>query len=168
MSYFESFSPIIYNGFLIKDITLKTKLVKQALQKPFSYTPYIITDADRPDILAYKFYGDPDLHWIILLANNVVSIYDEWPVTDMVLKQSIIAQYGEDGLNETLYYLDQNGEILDPRYINIINAELITPVTRYEYQTRFNDFKRRIIVPKKDLVNDILQQHINVLAVKNG
>jgi len=167
MSYFEQFPPLIYNGFAIKDITLKNKLVKQIMEKPFSYSPYFVTDFDRPDSLAYKFYGDAELHWIILLANNIVSVYDDWPVSDLVLRQSIISNFGEAGLNEVIYYLDQNGELMDPRYLN--SGQLVTPVTRYEYQMRFNDTKRIIIIPKKELVNDIVNQHINKIAVNpNG
>lgn len=31
---------------------------------------YQIVDGDRIDLLAYKYYGDPTLWWVIAVANN--------------------------------------------------------------------------------------------------
>jgi len=36
-----------------------------------SDTIVISSDADYLDSLAYKYYGDPTLYWVIALANNV-------------------------------------------------------------------------------------------------
>lgn len=48
------------------------------------YTTYMITesDLDRMDLLAYKFYGDVTLWWVLCLFNKIHN-----PLTDMVIGQ---------------------------------------------------------------------------------
>ena len=33
-----------------------------------------------PSCLAFKIYGDSELHWIILLTNNITDRYYQWPL----------------------------------------------------------------------------------------
>ena len=35
----------------------------------FEFVPYTVADGDRMDVLAYRFYGDADMWWLIARAN---------------------------------------------------------------------------------------------------
>lgn len=52
-----------------------------------------ISDTDRPDILAHKFYGDPQLHWVILMANDIRDPYNDWPRTQHSLEKKVAKVY---------------------------------------------------------------------------
>ena len=30
--------------------------------------------------LTEKFYNDPNLDWVVLLANNIINVQSEWPL----------------------------------------------------------------------------------------
>ena len=32
-------------------------------------------------MIAHKLYGDPELHWIILLVNDITDRYHQWPMS---------------------------------------------------------------------------------------
>lgn len=46
---------------------------------------YTIQRGDRPDSIAVKFYGSPDLWWIIALANNWDLVPNRLNVGDQIL-----------------------------------------------------------------------------------
>ena len=45
------------------------------------FTKYKIKGDDRPDNVAFEFYGDANLDWLVLTCNNIINVYDEWPMT---------------------------------------------------------------------------------------
>ena len=79
--FFENFPKITYrdhndNIILIKDFFRKSRIEQEAVNSIVEYSTYEITDGDRPDILASKLYGNPDLHWIFFLVNDIENYYD--------------------------------------------------------------------------------------------
>ena len=51
----------------------------------------------RPDIIAYNAYGDANLAWVILAANDMSSIFD-LKVGDTVIIPSILSLYQTGGI----------------------------------------------------------------------
>jgi hypothetical protein len=41
---------------------------------------YDIQDSDTPEIIAAKFYGDSERHWVVLLFNDIVDPQFDWPM----------------------------------------------------------------------------------------
>ena len=35
---------------------------------------------DTPEIIASKYYGDPEKHWIVLLANDIINPFFDFPL----------------------------------------------------------------------------------------
>ena len=58
------------------------------------YYEYIIQDGDTPEILAYKFYGSSERHWIILLYNDIIDPLFDWPLQQSVFNNFIENKYG--------------------------------------------------------------------------
>ena len=54
---------------------------------------YIIRDGDTPEILASKIYGDPQAHWMILYANDMLDAQYDWPLTSVVFPKYIADKY---------------------------------------------------------------------------
>ncbi len=79
--YFSNFPKIQYklsNGKIvsIKDFFRKSKIEQEAVQSIVEYTLYEIQEGERPDVLATKLYGNPDLHWTFFLVNDIENYYD--------------------------------------------------------------------------------------------
>lgn len=164
MPYFKSFPKILYNDSVVTDITLRTKILDTVESKVYAYESYIIRDGDRPDTVSFRYYGRSDLDWLILIANNLISIED-WPKTDQEIYNGLIEIYGSleaiDNVNDPdaiVYYETIGGLIVDQFY----QGEKF-PITILQNEYRENEKKRVIRLVKKEYVNYILSQQIELM-----
>ena len=58
------------------------------------FTKYKIVGDERPDNIAFKEYDDSSLDWVVLLANNMLNVYDEWPLPQNSLDEILLEKYG--------------------------------------------------------------------------
>ena len=112
-TYFDKFpliryqiSGVKYSSFqTIRNLLFRTSIIREALSNSSSYVRYIIRDGDTPEILASKIYGDPQAHWMILYANDMIDAQYDWPMTSTVFPKYIADKYrsqAEDDRGETL------------------------------------------------------------------
>jgi hypothetical protein len=100
-SYFDKFpliryqiSGVKYSSFqTIRNLLFRTAIIREALSNSSSYMRYIIRDGDTPEILASKIYGDPQAHWMILYANDMLDAQYDWPLTSSVFPKYIVDKY---------------------------------------------------------------------------
>tara|TARA_B100000287_G_scaffold316129_2_gene299715 strand:- start:278 stop:2335 length:2058 start_codon:yes stop_codon:yes gene_type:complete len=76
-----------------KNIFKRFKVADAALDSLVYYKQYTITDADRPDIVSHKVYGSPGYDWVVLLSNNIINPYFDWPMPTPVLQDYINKKY---------------------------------------------------------------------------
>lgn len=51
---------------------------------------YVVEDGESPDNIARKFYERPESFWQVLMTNNILDIYKEWPVSyDLWVKELV-------------------------------------------------------------------------------
>lgn len=88
-----------------KNISLRPDLVKE-LKSPQNLEEYLVTDNETPELIAYKFYNDVSLNWIIMLANDVLNLYEDWPKSSQHLEDYIYDKYrvqkDSEGIERTL------------------------------------------------------------------
>lgn len=112
-TYFDKFpsiryqiSGVKYSSFqTIRNLLFRTSIIREALSNSSSYIRYIIRDGDTPEILASKIYGDPQAHWMILYANDMLDAQYDWPLTSSVFPKYIADKYrsmAEDDRGTTL------------------------------------------------------------------
>lgn len=119
MSYFTYIPSITYWNKLAPDIMTRAALTGNAINNVAVYHPYTVEDGDRPDTLAYYYYGDTDLDWLILLANNIVDYTSQWPLITDDLNNYIALKYGN--INAT--------------YTTIDHYKLVTPIMNIDLNT---------------------------------
>jgi hypothetical protein len=170
MSYFQSFPKIQYTAFdtptVVTDITLRTKILDNIETSVYAYETYTIMDGDRPDTVSYRYYGRSDLDWLILTANNMLSL-DDWPKADGEILTGLLSIYGSiSAIDSTLnpdailYYEDINGNV-----VSYDQAGEKFPITILQNEYRENELKKIIRLVKKDYVGSILSQQINLLKL---
>lgn len=80
------------------------------------FEKYIITDKDRLDLLAEKFYKSPFYDWVIILTNNMVNGVFDWPLKEEELYKIIQREYNGDELAihhyETKEIKNINGKVV--------------------------------------------------------
>lgn len=93
-SYFSRFPNISYNGYVAKNIMLRTKLIQRVYDDPKYFYSVEIRNGVRPDSLAYDAYDDQYLSWLVYMANDVVDPYYQWALSQYDFDRYIEAKYG--------------------------------------------------------------------------
>jgi len=151
MNYFQHLNTTSYtvNGvtFTITNITERARIVERLRQYTTSIYDYVIADEQRPDTVAQIVYGDVRYTWIVLLMNNVMSLYD-WPLTTTEFSEYIIDKYGSiDAAQEgDEHYFTVEGDEVDETTYGELGTRQGAILTPYEYEQRENEAKRRIKV----------------------
>jgi hypothetical protein len=78
----------------VVNLMIRTGFLSSVINGTSVYYDYLIKESDRPEIIADKFYGDPEAHWMILLANNMVDPHYDWPLDSRSFQNYIINKYG--------------------------------------------------------------------------
>jgi len=102
----------------VKNLFKRGKLREDIFGELTYFTKYKIIGDERPDNVANKNYGDPTLDWVVLLANNILNIQSEWPLTQKAFDKVMLEKYGD---YETLY-----GGIHHYETTGILNSNGIT------------------------------------------
>ena len=75
---------------------------EEALKENSSvFYPYQIQDGDTPEIIAHKYYNDPERHWIVLLFNDIVDPQFDWPLNQNSIIEYIDKKYTANGAANT-------------------------------------------------------------------
>lgn len=175
MDYFQYQSVVPYaftsNGvtttMAIVNITQRARIVERLRQHTNAMHDYVIGDAERPDTVALKLYGDAKYTWIVLLMNNIVSLYD-WPMTNAEFEQYLIGKYGslllsqEQGTRSAAawsaakFYYTIEGDRVDATTYAGLGARQGTTNTPYTQEIEDNDAKRTIKVVNAQFLPGIL------------
>ena len=85
-----------------KNLFRRVKIREDLFSNFVVFDQYKIVGDERPDQVAYNFYNDSNLDWIILTTNNIIHVRDEWPMTQWNFEKFIIEKYGsvENSLKE--------------------------------------------------------------------
>ena len=124
------------------------------------YQKYLIRDGDRLDTLAHQFYGDSELHWLIMYANgtSISNPYYDWPMMQGTLTKFITKKYEDLGGNyATHHYEDTNGYQVDS------TASGATIVTNFIYEERLNDLKRVIRIMQRQYIDLVIDEFQRLL-----
>ena len=165
MNYFQHQSIVPYaftsNGVTttlsITNITQRARIVERLRQQTTSVYDYVVGDGERPDTVALKLYGDVQYTWIVLLLNNILSLYD-WPLTNAEFEQYLIGKYGslrssqEQGTRTAAawsaaqFYYTIEGDRVDATTYAGLGARQGTTNTPYTQEVDDNESKRNIKV----------------------
>ena len=189
MSYFRELPNIFYQSqskdrnssndyVLVKNLFRRTKLRDDLQNVVTLFNKYQIAPGERPDTIADYLYGDPGLDWVVMMTANIISVRDQWPLSDIELYNYAENKYGTK-LNDVRFYeptevkdssnrlilpkgkiVDQDFKIPNP---SIPTADLnpVVSVSNYVYEVRENDKKRQIFVLKPEYLGMFLEDMRN-------
>jgi hypothetical protein len=113
----------------VKNLFKRGKLREDIFGNLTFFTKYKIIGNERPDNVAYKVYNDETLDWVILLANNILNIQSEWPLTQQAFDKVMFEKYGD---YETLYggiHHYETTELTNSKGVTVLPAGLRVPNT---------------------------------------
>ena len=89
---------------LLPNILRRVKLRTGIRSGSFLFDSYDVVDGERPEDVAFKYYGDPELHWVILMTNNVTDRYYQWPLTQPQFQEHLTDKYGAGNEDAVHHY----------------------------------------------------------------
>ena len=181
----------ISNYTQVKNFFKKGKLREDLFQDLTVFEKYSIIGDDRPDNVANEIYGDPTLDWVVLLSNNIINIYNEWPLSQQAFEIYVLDKYKTAAkLDEVHHYesnevKDSSGVIIFPKGVRVSAAQSVSyfdplsdeqvtvnpvskAVTNYQYEQSVNDKKRRIFLIKPIYLNVVFDDLEEMMEYKKG
>ena len=152
MSYFEKFPKIYYDANadgkykVMTDIISRVKLVDSVKQNILNFDYYNVKDGETPEMIAHKYYDDPELHWTILVVNDVIDYYTQWPMSVQKFEEFIKDKYtNPQGIHH--YEISQtsgNTELVIDVGMNTTDYPSATAISNYTYEDRLQEQRRQI------------------------
>ena len=169
----------------VKNLFKRGFLREDIFQDLAFFTKYQIIGDDRPDNVAFTNYNDSTLDWLVLMANNILNVADEWPIAQSSFDEIMLDRYGSydtlfNGIHhyETTEVRDSRNRIIVPSGLKVDSDYSITffddnadqmktltpviPVTNYQYEEKINNEKRNIYLLKPEYIQ-VVRDDIEVL-----
>ena len=150
MKYFKNIPTIQYGEHVMKNLTVTVGLVDKVLTKFNAFYPYVVKDGERPDTVAYNYYGSSNYVWLVFLSNNIVDPYYDWPMTQTQLDSHVIRKYGSisDAQGKVNSYIDGlTGNEFSPDSFSYTASSITnnwTAISCYTKEQNDNEDRRQI------------------------
>ena len=166
---------------LAKNIFRRIKIRENLDDIILGFNQYTIKNNQRPDQVSLEVYGTMEYDWVVLLTNNIINLYDEWPMSEDELERYIDSEYEEDADSVhhwvTQKITDTRGRTLlrDGRIVSedfsytrpdgtaIPKEDLVRPISVYDYESEKNDYKRNIYLLRKEYVSGFIEEFSNLV-----
>lgn len=175
------------------DITRRAAFLDKFRGNPYVYLPYTIKEEDTLESIAYNYYGDPGLSWLILIANDIIDPFTDFWKNQRKFEKYIAQKYRAQAEKATGAYngnyvpmtereiveWTQNETISDNivHYFSIHNTEVILskrtgdagqdpefrPLRIYDYEDQINEGRRNIYLVSTNYVNQLTAELEKVL-----
>ena len=166
--YFNSIPKIYYDSENKKQPKVVTNLLRRVGVRAkvkintALFDTYRVKAGETPEIIAHKLYGDPELHWIILLLNDITDRYHQWPMTGGQFLDYLNDKYtNPDGIHhyestqtsgDTKVKIEVFNEVDDDAYTGL------TPITNREYEESEQDKRRQIRLVDPSFVEQFVDE----------
>lgn len=159
MSYFSKFPLMAYDVKgnsdykLVTNILRRVKLRASVKNGLMLFDKYDVVAGENPEDIAFKYYGDANFHWVILMTNNITDRFYQWPLTQPQFDNFLTDKYGA-GNEDVIHHYEttkdsgrttSNGPS-DYSHRLEVNSDHPNPilVSNREYEERIQDKNRTI------------------------
>ena len=157
--YFDSFPKILYDSKGDGEVKIVTNLLKRVAVRTKVKTNALILDTynvkngETPESIADKLYDDPELHWVVLMINDITDRYHQWPMYEQQFNTYVTEKYDNpDGVHH--YEVPQSSGDTSTTIEVYANEALYTGdtdfyssasiITNRQFEEREQDKKRQI------------------------
>jgi hypothetical protein len=178
MSYFNKFPLMSYDikgnkiRKLLPDILRRVKLRAITKSGGMLFEKYDVKEGEKPEDIAFKWFGDAELHWVILMTNNVTDRYYGWPLNQVQFAEFITDKYG-DNVDAVHHYevtkdsgrTTSNGPS-DYSHLVEVNSDTANAISisNRQYEEREQDKKRQIQLLNKSFLGDFIDEFDKLIA----
>jgi hypothetical protein len=175
--YFDKFPLTVYdmkgNGAykLLPNIIKRVKLKAGIAAGRFIFDNYDVSNNEKPEDIAFKYYGDAEYHWVILLTNNITDRFYQWPLTQPQFDAFLTDKYGsgnEDAIHH--YELAQTSGATTSRdntHMLEVNSDTVdaTSISNRQYEDRQQDKFRQIRLLDKRYLDQFVEEFFTLMKI---
>ena len=169
--YFNNFPLIPYDSVGNGEFKLVTNLLKRVgvrakvKTNTMLYDTYDVKNGETPESIAFKLYGDTELHYVILLVNDITDRYHQWPMSEAQFLQFVNDKY--DNVNAIHHYeIEQSsGDTTVKINIGTDNTDhpTATLITNYEYEEEEQNRRRKIRLLDPKFIQDFTAEFSDLM-----
>jgi hypothetical protein len=175
--YFNDIPKIYYDSYGTKNPKIVTNLLRRVgfrakvKTNTLLFDTYSVREGETPEIIAHKLYGDSELHWVVMLVNDVIDRYHDWPMStpqfNSYINQKYVDSDGDPNPSGVHHY-----EIAQTSGDTSITIEVpnntganvgASTVTNYEYEQRLQDQKRQIRLLDPRYIPSVIEEYKNLM-----
>ena len=138
---------------------LKRAAIREVVKNNLAiYTKYIIKSGETPESIAFNVYGDAELHWVILLTNDIYDRYHQWPMNVNQFLAYVNEKYTNPNATHHYEISQSSGDTSVKIDIGSDNTGYpsATAVTNFEYEESRQDALRQIRLLNVAQVNKVV------------
>tara|TARA_Y100001937_G_scaffold105194_1_gene145843 strand:- start:370 stop:903 length:534 start_codon:yes stop_codon:yes gene_type:complete len=156
---------------LVTDLMRRVKVRSKIVDEASLYDKYDVPSGENPEDTAFKHFGDPELHWVILLTNNITDRYYDWPLSFQDFETFIKDKYANpDGIHHyevTRSSGKTTGNGPDDYSHKIeVNSDATgaQSVSNREFEQRLQDQKRQINLLNPQFLGIFIQEFEKLIS----
>ena len=153
---------------LLRRVALRTKVRSNVL----FFDTYDVKEGETPEIIADKLYNNSQLHWVILIINDITDRYHQWPMSTPQFLEFINDKY--DNVDDVHHYTipqssgDTNVKIEVYKNSALYTGDLdfyasVSIVTNFEYEENVQDENRKIRLINPNYIEQFVEEYENLM-----
>ena len=144
--YFQNFPVIYYKGKDVTNLLRRVGVRTKAKTNMVMFETYDVKEGETPEMIADKLYGDSTLHWVVLMVNNIVDRYHEWPMAGNQFLDYVNEKYSNPSATHHYEIAQSSGDTAVKINIGTDNTDYptATAITNFEFEQTDQDNKRKI------------------------
>tara|TARA_B100002019_G_C21253503_1_gene592550 strand:- start:937 stop:1464 length:528 start_codon:yes stop_codon:yes gene_type:complete len=164
--YFKQFPTIPYDSHGtgkfkdVKNLLRRVAIRSKVKTNTMVYDTYDVKNGETPESIAFKLYGDAELHWVIMLVNDITDRYHDWPMSEAQFLQFVNDKY--DNVDAVHHYeiAQSSGDTSTKINIGTSNADYptATAITNFEHEQEQQDIKRKIRLLDPSFLEDFVEE----------
>ena len=170
--YFEKFPVIPYDSegtYNFKDVTnllRRVALRANVRTNTLLYDTDDVRDGETPESIADKLYGDTNLHYIVMLVNNITDRYHGWPMNGAQFLQYVNDKYSDPNAVHHYEIEQTSGDTTIKIDIGTDNSNYssATAITNFEYEQKLQDEKRQIRLLDPQYATQFVEEFENLMG----
>ena len=176
--YFKQFPTIPYDSTgtgEFKDVKnlLRRVAVRQKVKtNTLFYDTYDVKQGETPESIADKLYDNPEFHWVVLLVNDIIDRYHQWPMSYSQFLQFVNDKYSNpNGVHH--YEIAQSSGDTTKTIEVYANSALYsgdtdfyntaTIITNIEYEDNRQDELRKIRLLDPRFLTQFVEEYENLM-----
>ena len=178
--YNFSSKPLDPDFLFVKNIWRRAEILTEYKSQVTIFNEITVQDGERPEDVATAFYNNPFYNWTVLVANDIVDVYSQWPRSITQLQDFINQKY--DNPQATKHHVTtevkdaknniivEAGKVVASNYqvsyyngTTTVTATPVISVSNEQFEFEENAKKAQIQIIKPQIIEDFVENYYAIL-----